>query len=129
MERLTTGIYTFQGKVEDAENQYLIKVQQKLKEYEDLEEQGLLIRLHCKRGDTVYFIKSAFSVAAFPIEAKVTSVCGLNCDNDAIYSAATKCNGIDRKFKNSDIGKTVFLTQAEAEEALKRMEDSDAENI
>lgn len=129
MERLTTGIYTFQGKVEDVENQYLINVQQKLKEYEDLEEQGLLIRLHCKRGDTVYFIKSAFLVAAFPIEAKVTSVCGLNCDNNAIYSAATKCNGIDRKFKSSDIGKTVFLTQEQAEEALKRMEESNAGSI
>lgn len=97
----------------------------KLAEYEDLEEQCLLIRLHCKRGDTVYFIKSAFSVATFPIEAKVTSVCGLDCDNDVIYSATTKDNGIDRKFKSSDIGKTVFLTQSEAEEALRKMNETE----
>lgn len=88
--------------------------------YEDLEEQGLLMRLHCKRGDKVYFIKSAFAIADFPIEAKVTYICGLDCDNDVIYSATTKYNGVDRRFKSSDIGKTVFLTQAEAEEALKK---------
>ena len=30
----------------------------KLAEYEDLEEQGLLLKLPCKVGDTVYLIKS-----------------------------------------------------------------------
>ena len=38
MDRLVENIYTFKGKVEDCENDYIIAVQKKLKEYEDLEE-------------------------------------------------------------------------------------------
>lgn len=90
----------------------------KLADYEDLEEQGKLIKLPCKVGDKVYFIKSAFSTAAFPIEAKVTLIRLLNCDNDMRYLAITKHNGVDRSFRSSDIGKTVFLTKEEAEIAL-----------
>ncbi|MBR2408943.1 MAG: hypothetical protein IKB07_08305 [Lachnospiraceae bacterium] len=56
MERLVDDIYTFKGKVEDVENDYIIEVQKKLKEYETSEEQGLLLRLPCGVGDTVYYI-------------------------------------------------------------------------
>ena len=97
-------------------------VYRKLKEYEDLEEQGRLIKLPCNRGDKIYFIKSAFSMAHFPIEAKITSICGVDCDNDVMYSSITEYNKIDRRFKSSDIGKTVFLTKVEAEQKLKEME-------
>lgn len=34
----------------------------KFAEYEDLEEQGLILRLPCKKGDTVYLINSAIYV-------------------------------------------------------------------
>ena len=94
-------------------------VYRRLKEYEDLEEQSRLVKLPCNRGDKIYFIKSAFSMAHFPIEARVTSVCGVDCDNDVMYSSITEYNKIDRRFKSSDIGKTVFLTKEEAEEKLK----------
>ena len=93
----------------------------KLVEYEDLEEQGRLVKLPCNRGDKIYFIKSAFSMAHFPIEAKVTSICGVDCDNDVMYSSITEYNKIDRRFKSSDIGKTVFLTKSEAEAKLKEL--------
>ena len=97
-------------------------VYRKLKEYEDLDEQGRLVKLPCNRGDKIYFIKSAFSMAHFPIEAKITSICGVDCDNDVMYSSITEYNKIDRRFKSSDIGKTVFLTKSEAEQKLKEME-------
>lgn len=93
-------------------------VYRKLKEYEDLEEQGRLVKLPCNRGDKIYFIKSAFSMAHFPIEATVTSICGVDCDNDVMYSSITEYNKIDRRFRSSDIGKTVFLTKSEAEAKL-----------
>lgn len=93
-------------------------VYRKLKEYEDLEEQGRLVKLPCNRGDKIYFIKSAFSMAHFPIEATVTSICGVDCDNDVMYSLITEYNKIDRRFRSSDIGKTVFLTKSEAEAKL-----------
>lgn len=54
MERLVEELYTFKGKVEDCENDYFISVQEKLREYEDAEEQGLLLRLPCKVGDKVW---------------------------------------------------------------------------
>lgn len=57
MERLVEELYTFKGKVEDCENDYFISVQEKLREYEDLEEQGLLLRLPCKVGDKVFKLK------------------------------------------------------------------------
>lgn len=94
---------------------------EKLSTYEDLEEQGKLVKLPCNRGDKIYFIKSAFSMAHFPIEAKVTSICGVDCDNDVMYSSITEYNKIDRRFRSSDIGKTVFLTKSEAEAKLKEL--------
>lgn len=94
---------------------------EKLSTYEDAEEQGRLIKLPCNRGDKIYFIKSAFSMAHFPIEARITSICGVDCDNDVMYSSITEYNKIDRRFKSSDIGKTVFLTKSEAEAKLKEL--------
>lgn len=99
----------------------------KLGEYEDLEEQGRLVKLPCNRGDKIYFIKSAFSIAHFPIEAKVTSICGVDCDNDVMYSSITEYNKIERRFKSSDIGKTVFLTKSEAEAKLKELRGKENE--
>lgn len=120
MERLTER--DDYGDVYVKQHDY-ITASKKLCEYEDLEEQGLLIRLHCKRGDTVYFVKSAFSIACFPIEAKIYSIRGIDCDNDVMYDTITKYNGISRMFRSSDIGKTVFLTKEEAERALREAKE------
>ena len=116
------GISTYAGMQKDGSIIYIGSVADKLAEYEDLEEQGKLLKLFCVRGDTVWFIKSAFSFSAFPIEAKVVFVNGVDFYNDVIYSASVKDSGIDRRFKNSDIGKTVFLTIEAAEAALKELE-------
>ena len=75
------------------------KVLEKLWEYENEEEQGLLLRLPCKVGDNVYYILGIPKETPCVIE---------NCT-----------------FELSDIhriGKTLFLTQAEAEQKLKEME-------
>lgn len=106
---------------------YISDALKKLVDYEDLEEQGRLIKLSCNRGDKIYFIKSAFSMAHFPIEAKITSICGVDCDNDVMYSSITEYNKIDRRFKSSDIGKTVFLTKSEAEAKLKELRGGEDE--
>lgn len=99
----------------------MANLRETLKAYEDLEEQGKLVKLPCNRGDKIYFIKSAFSMAHFPIEARITSICGIDCDSDVMYSSITEYNKIDRRFKSSDIGKTVFLTKSEAEAKLKEL--------
>ena len=81
--------------------------------------------LPCKDGDTVWFIKSAFSIAHFPIEAKHVSLRGLSTDGDVWLSAITSYNKISRSFYGSDIGKTVFLTREAAETALKEREQNE----
>lgn len=103
------------------EHKQVAEYLRKFKDYEGLEEQGRLVKLPCNRGDKIYFIKSAFSMAHFPIEARITSICGIDCDSDVMYSSITEYNKIDRRFKSSDIGKTVFLTKSEAEAKLKEL--------
>ena len=138
MERLTKVIGRWdESKIYDISNElYKLNIGradktkmilQKLAEYEDLEEQGKLVILPCNRGDKIYFIKSAFSMAHFPIEAKITRICGVDCDNDVMYSSITEYNKIDRRFKSSDIGKTVFLTKSEAEAKLKELRGGENE--
>ena len=87
----------------------------KLAEYEDLEEQGLLLRLPCKVGDTVFKLKRH-------------NYCVGICHKDISCSecrANTPFGIVERKFKLNElkeIGKTVFLTKEEAEQKLKEME-------
>ena len=91
----------------------------RLRELVEADREGRCVILPCKHGDTVWFIKSAFSVAQFPIEANHVSIRGVDCNKDVLYAAITDYNKIERHFKSSDIGKIVFLTRAEAENALK----------
>lgn len=46
----------FWTSAKEPDEEEIDKVYKKLKEYEDLEEQGLLIRLPCKIGDKIYYI-------------------------------------------------------------------------
>lgn len=95
----------------------------KLGEYEDLEEQGKLLKLPCTVGDTVYTNYSMqgwyFRKENRPYAAKIAFI-GLNeADN---YINIDFGDGHMIQFKFSDIGKTVFLTREEAEVALKQNE-------
>ena len=89
-------------------------VLEKLAEYEDLEEQGLLLRLPCKAGDIVYSI--AYNGKIYPVKATrdvriVDGVLHIICDSWR-YSDLVSFD---------DIGKTVFFTQAEAEQKVKEL--------
>ena len=74
----------------------------KLAVYEDLEEQGLLVRLPCKVGTEVYYILG--------IPNKTPCV---------IDKCVFELSDIDK------IGKTVFLTREEAEKKLEEMKAND----
>ena len=73
-------------------------VEQRLGEYEYLEEEGLLLRLPCKIGADVYYI--------FGIPSK------MQCE---IESCAFELSDIN------NIGKRLFLTREEAEQKLKEL--------
>ncbi len=72
-----------------------------LKQYKDLEEQGLLLRLPCNVGSTVYHIANKRILEVENVDVFFLCLCVAECR----------------------FGKTVFLTQAEAEQKLKEMED------
>lgn len=82
---------------------------EKLAEYEDLEEQGKLLKLPCAVGDTIYTIYSDED-SSFIEESKAVEVSTHRVWIDSAY------------FDYDDFGKTVFLTREEAEAALKEME-------
>lgn len=118
MEKLVEELYTFIGKVEDSENDYIISVQEKLREYETLEEQGLLLRLPCKVGDIVYSVTRDF-ISEY-------TICSIEVYNEGFFFRWRCEKGIYinvRGFTNYQIGKTVFLTKSEAEQKLKEMEN------
>lgn len=60
MEKLTNSDKEIPTLVDNAE--YWLQVYFKLKDYENLEEQGRLIKLPCKVGDTVYLIKNSETI-------------------------------------------------------------------
>ena len=151
MERLTNigkEIPTLSNNAE-----YWLQAYFKLKEYEDLEEQGLLLKLPCKVGDTVYVDSSALPIEDMECYEDVENpipqyfigrVVSFRFAKRNWMKIAVKATwlfefvdeetGPDAKYidceKNfsfplSAIGKTVFLTQEQAEEKLKESGGSD----
>ena len=78
----------------------MTSVCEKLGKYEDLEEQGLLLRLPCKVGDTVYHV----------VQGRIVEVSNV----DLFFLLLSVA---ENRFNNS-----VFLTKSEAEQKLKEME-------
>ena len=106
--------YCEQQRVETCNECVIYQAIQKLAEYEDLEEQGLLLRLPCPIDTTVYDITWWDDV-----QEKV------KVDGKTFYRTVHKHKVSKSKFSLIDIydfGKTVFLTKAEAEQKLKEME-------
>jgi hypothetical protein len=83
----------------------------RLKEYEDAEEAGLLVRLPCKVGDVVYAAFEDEDVLCGEVYAIST------CDGTNWFSVRYDC-GLRFDHKWCEIGKIVFFTREEAEAAL-----------
>lgn len=122
MERLVDNIYSFKGKVEECENAYLLAVQKKLKDYEDLEEQGRLLKLPCKMGDKIFLDFAGFgkdidkfTVKDFHLDCFEDGETILFCD----YESNDKT--LSGQIDVMEFGKTVFLTRSEAEAKLKEL--------
>lgn len=96
MERLTESRRWFERVRIRTKNQQLID---KLAYYEDLEEQGRLIKLPCKVGDTVYHV----------VQGRIVEVSNV----DLFFLLLSV---VENRFNNS-----VFLTKSEAEEKLKEL--------
>ena len=106
MERLTKtysdGTHGANDNLPCGENSYTYKglLLEALGKYEDAEEQGLLLRLPCKVGDTVYHV----------VQGRIVEVSNV----DLFFLLLSVA---ENRFNNS-----VFLTKSEAEKKLKEME-------
>lgn len=119
-----------------SEAEKILKVAEKLKEYEDLDEQGRLVKLPCKIGDDVWFVPSYTNYKLNILNnhseenkifhqkvARITFSSNgwyLECDKDLEY--ATDHILLDKMYKE-----TWFLTQEEAEAKLEELRGGENE--
>lgn len=98
-------------------------VYRKLKEYEDLEEQGRLIKLPCKVGDTVYGISMGKLISLIVNEISIFYM-----KSERVINVKCQNNDEFRNYVEREFGKTVFLTKSEAEAKLKELRGGKNEN-
>lgn len=95
----------------------LANCEQRLKHYEDLEEQGKLLKLPCKAGQKVYLLRKDIKKV---IDGEITSI------RIGEFASEMKIFIIDdNRYTESSfdkIGDIVFLTRQEAEDKLAEME-------
>lgn len=120
-----------EGKCVFLENCYDRKLYNKLKELEDLEEQGLLLRLPCKSGDDVWCIEEfddGFDIACYRFMTMCSDYCFVtsfyaHCENYKVQleEMLDDC----QNWGHTDIvifhKNNVFTSKAEAEKALAEM--------
>lgn len=95
----------------------------KLAEYEQLEEQGLLVRLPCKIGDTVYRVNAGAKQPIIPMTvSEIHFLCYKN-ERAVRFDAIGKEDMGESCYRLEDIGKIVFLTREEAEKKLEEMKN------
>ena len=134
MERLTERIKRLQkddlivytnGKYEDTipaemTNDDIRAVLKKLAAYEDLEEQGLLVRLPCRVGDILFRINKG---ARNPIIKMKVSRITIISKSYNIKAIEVDCGEVF--FSNDVIGIKVFLSREEAEKKLEETKAND----
>lgn len=122
MERLTNSDKEIPTLVNNAE--YWLEVYFKLKDIEDAEEQGLLLRLPCKVGDTLYcitpYVKEPI-ITAHVLQMNIKQFYNkrIIVRIDVMNKMGESCYFLD------DIGKKIFLSREEAEAKLKEMEGAE----
>ena len=98
---------------------------EKLGKYEDLEEQGILIKLPCKVGDTVwdndFGRPCAYTITAFSFGECEEYICKPVTTKEVVFYYENSSGSITGSFTESVIGKSVFLNKSEAEARLKEL--------
>lgn len=132
-ERLSNGQAAVKGCGENCKYAYLhcndvmcptlVEIYEKLASYEGAEEQGLLLRLPCKVGDTVY---SFHTILECEYEYDCKEYDAYKCEGGCPCEFEYKVTRIrEQQFEIPMIallGKSVFLTKEKAEKALAEME-------
>jgi hypothetical protein len=111
--------------VDGCRNCYIQQVFKKLADYEDLEEQGLLVRLPCKVGDTAYRVNAGAKQPIIPMTVlEIHFLCYKN-ERAVRFDAIGKEDMGESCYRLEDIGRIVFLTHEEAEKKLEEMKKND----
>ena len=92
--------------------EYVKDMIEKLAEYEELEEKGLVLKLPCKLGDTLHWFDGFGNY-----QQSIVNCIYIENGLDDIKIETLICT-----LDASELNKTVFLTREEAEKALKEME-------
>ena len=96
----------------------------KLADYEDAEEQGLLLRLPCKVGDTAYYLHRVYLKN---VDKWIDEIDEVEVDsfilNINLFVNVSYYIGSDRFGKTLTPYKTLFFTKEEAEAALQAMQE------
>ena len=142
MERLTeryvpndekngiSGIKVFESEnkiplVKVLSGEYLYTAIEKLATYEDLEEQGLLVRLPVSIGTKVYMIASMFDCIYDYDNCKATQK--WKCEEDIQCEYERKSYYVKEieftSIMKNSIGKSIFLTREEAEKRLEEIQN------
>lgn len=100
-------------------------LREKLKEYEDLEEQGRLVKLPCKVGDIVwdndFGRPCAYTIIDFLFGECEEYICEPVTTKETVFYYVNSSGSITGSFTESEIGKSVFLNKSEAEAKLKEL--------
>lgn len=131
MERLTKiysdGTHGASDNLPCGENSWDYKnlLIEKLGEYEDLEEQGRLIKLPCMAGDIVwdndYGRPYAYTITAFSFGECEGYIDEPVATKEVVFYYTNSNGSITGSFAESEIGKSVFLSKSEAEAKLKEL--------
>ena len=109
----------------DGRYKALEEIAERLANREQAEEQGLLLRLPCKVGDTLYRVNKGAKEPVIMMRVIQLYVKQLHKDRTVIRIDAINDNDMDEScYFLKDIGEKVFFTREEAKAKLKEMEDS-----
>ena len=95
----------------------------KLADYEDAEEQGLLLKLPCKVGDTLYRVNKGAKEPVIMMRVIQLYINQIHKDRTVMrIDAINDADMGESCYLPCDIGERIFLTREEAEAKLKEME-------
>lgn len=101
---------------EPNEAKKILKLAEKLKQYEDLEEQGRLLRLPFSLESECIYVVEKYGMKIYKLDAEKIEISKMPISNDILY----EIDGFELTFL--DFGEIAFLTREEAEAKLKEME-------
>lgn len=94
----------------------------RLAEYEDLEEQGKLVKLPCAVGDEVYRINRGAEVPIIPMKVTEIGILSLKIDDLVVQIACRDgSDGGITHYLSWEFGESVFFSEEEAEATLKEL--------